>query len=202
MHRNKQNCELPSIKTRIRDKLYFPDKEMFFLSFRKIFDMPLILHYKNFYIEQINRTLTSKNKMFKFKLTDSNLCLKCNIISTTEHAIFECSFPKYFVHKLALFLDFKYNESKPEYIFLKENFYLFNMHYPGFSDSEYIQLTHLILIAKDRSLKFSTNDVITNWNENNFLAHSLLISQFTFKLLENSGIQNELVSDFLKFITC
>ena len=108
----------------------------------------------------------------------------------------------YFVHKLALFLDFKYNESKPEFIFLKENFYLFNMHYPGFSDSEYIQLTHLILIAKDRSLKFSTNDVITNWNENNFLAHSLLISQFTFKLLENSGIQNELVSDFLKFITC
>ena len=44
---------------------------------------------------------------------------KCNVDSTTEHAIFSCYFSKYFIHALALFLDNMYNDGKPEFIFLK-----------------------------------------------------------------------------------
>ena len=160
-----------------------------------------MLHYKNFFIEQISRTLISKNKLFKFKLSSTNLCLKCNTESTTEHEIFECLFPKFFSHKLALFLDVKYNESRPEFIFLKDTFYLYNMYYEDFSTNEYIQLSHLILAAKDRSMKISKEEKFLNWNENNLFAHSLLVTQFTFKLLEKAGLENDLISNFSKFLT-
>ena len=32
-------------------------------------------------------------------------CPKCNVESTTEHAIFDCYFPKYSIRAFALFLD-------------------------------------------------------------------------------------------------
>ena len=48
--------------------------------------------------------------------------------------ILNCVFSKYFINSLAKFLDITYNNSQPEFIFMKENFYLFNMHYDVFSD--------------------------------------------------------------------
>ena len=201
IHRNKNSCELPALKTRVSDKLYIPDKEMLSMSLKKIFSMPIILYYKNFILEQMNRTLNSKNKLYKFKLTDSNLCSKCNIISSTEHALYFCVFPTYFIHKLALFLDYVLNDSKPEFIFLKENFYLYNMFYEGFSNDFYLQLSHLILVAKDRSLKISIEDDFIKWDDNNFYAHSILLSQFTCKLLHNAGLNNNIIYDFINFIS-
>ena len=201
IHRNKYSCELPALKTRAIDNLYIPDKEMLSMSLKKLFNMPIILYYKNFLLEQINRTLNSRNKLFKFNLTDSNFCSKCNIVSTTEHALFFCVFPTYFIHKLALFLDHVLNEGKPEFIFLKENFYLYNMYYEDFSNDFFLQLTHLILVSKDRSLKISTEDDFVKWDENNFYAHSLILSQFTYKLLEKSGFNNNIIHDFINFIS-
>ena len=201
INREKICQQHPALKTRIRDNLFVPDQELLTKSFIKIINLPILLHYKNFFIEQISRTLISKNKLFKFKLSSTNLCLKCNTESTTEHEIFECLFPKFFSHKLALFLDVKYNESRPEFIFLKDTFYLYNMYYEDFSTNEYIQLSHLILAAKDRSMKISKEEKFLNWNENNLFAHSLLVTQFTFKLLEKAGLENDLISNFSKFLT-
>ena len=127
--------------------------------------------------------------------------MKCKCLSTTEHEIFDCIYPKYSFHKLALFLDCKYNQSKPEFIFLKENFYLYNMYYEDFSNNDYIQLSHLILASKDRSLKISKENKIVNWNENNLFAHSILLTQFTFKLLAKAGLENDLIANFLNFLT-
>ena len=139
----------PSISTRRRDGLYFPDLEIFNKSFKLILSLPIFIHYKNFLLEQFIRTLPSKNKLYKFKIVDSNLCKVCNITSNTEHAIFYCIFPKYFIHMLARFLDKKFNNNYPEFIFLKENFYLFDIYYEVFSRDDYLQLSQLILIAKE-----------------------------------------------------
>ena len=119
MHRAKFNSSAPAIGTRKRDKLYFPDKEIFDLSFRKIFSLPIFLHYKNFFFEQFLRILPSKNKLYKFNIADTNMCNKCNVICTIEHALFNCTFPKYFIHILARFLDYKFNNNCPQFIFLK-----------------------------------------------------------------------------------
>lgn len=201
MHRERITSQHPAIKTRIKDNIIFPDEELFFNSYKKLLSMPIMLHFKNLFLEQINRTLTSKNKLFKFKLAETNLCVRCKCISNTEHEIFDCIFPKFFIHKLALFLDFKYNQSRPEFIFLKENFYLYNMYYEDFSNNDYIQLSHLILASKDRSLKISKENKIVNWNENNLFAHSILLTQFTFKLLAKAGLENDLIANFLYFLT-
>ena len=200
MHKEKYNSDHPSIKTRRRDGLYFPDKEMFDKSFKMILNMPIFLHYKNFLLEQFIRTLPSKNKLFKFNIVESNKCNTFNIICNTEHAIFFYTFPKYFIHILALFLDFKYNNNQPEFIFLKENFYLFNIYYEDFSANDYLQLSHLILIAKDKSLKISNDECIIRWNENNFYAQTLLLIQFTFKLLTSAGHETSFISEFKEFV--
>jgi hypothetical protein len=201
LHKKSLAIEPPSIATRQRDQIYFPDKELFFISFNKIFSLPIILHYKNFFFEQFLRVLPSRNKLFKFNHIENPNCLKClNTICTTEHSIFQCIFPRYFVHSLAIFLDFYFNDSKPQFIFLKENFYLFNMFYEEFSTKEYLQITHLILIAKDKSLKISYDDCIKRWTHLNYYSQSLLIVQFTRKLLLNAGFDIDLITSFSNFL--
>ncbi len=52
------------------------------------------------------------------------------------------------------------NEGRSEFIFLKENYYLFNLSYKGFTNIFFLQLTNLILVAKDWSLKIRTGNNI------------------------------------------
>lgn len=190
----------PSIRTRKREGLYFPDVEIFFRSYSKIFSLPIFLHYKSFFFEQFIRTLSSKNKLFKFGLSDSNMCSLCHVVSNTEHAIFHCSFPKYFVKALASFLDFKYHEDKPQFIFLRENFFLFNIYYEEFSKVEYIQLLQLILTSKDRFLKLSKEDYVVHWNNYNKFAQTLLLVEYTCNMLKYAGIESNLVTQFGAYI--
>ena len=42
------------------------------------------------------------------------------------------------------------------------------MFYEEFSTKEYLQITHLILIAKDKSLKISCDDCIKRWTPLNY----------------------------------
>ena len=80
LHKKTFYIDPPSIATRLRDQIYFPDKELFFISFNKIFSLPIILHYKNFFYEQFLRVLPSRNKLFKFKYVENPNCLKCSNI--------------------------------------------------------------------------------------------------------------------------
>ncbi len=90
MHRERITSQHPAIKTRIQDGLSFPDEELFFNSYNKLLSMPIMLHFKNLFLEQINRTLPNKNKLFKFKLAKTNLG-----VDVTEHEIFDCIFHRF-----------------------------------------------------------------------------------------------------------
>ncbi len=199
LQREKYEQHAPSIKTRKRDGLYFPDIESFEMSFKKILSLPLILHYKSFLFEQLNRTLVSRKKLMLFGLIDSANCPKCNVDSTTEHGIFNCVFPKYFTHAFAIFLDNIYNDGKPEIIFLK-NFFLFNILYPQFKDKDFLQISTIILVAKDRALKASKDDSIERWNVNNCFSQTLFVAQFSIKILEKSNLHINIASEFLDFL--
>ena len=198
--REKYEPHAPSIKTRKRDGLYFPDIESFETSFKKILSLPIILHYKSFLFEQLNRTIVSRKKLMRFGIIENANCPKCNVESTSEHAIFSCYFSKYFIHAFALFLDNMYNDGKPEFIFLKENFYLFNIFYPQFNDNDFLQISTIILVSKERALKASVNDSIKKWNVNNCFSQSLFVAQFSIKILEKISSNIDIVSKFLNFL--
>ena len=74
------------------------------------------------------------------------------------------------------------------------------MFYEEFSTKEYLQITHLILIAKDKSLKISYDDCIKRWTPLNYFSQSLLIVQFTIKLLLNAGFDIDLITSFSNFL--
>lgn len=200
LQREKYDQHAPSIKTRKRDGLYFPDIESFENSFKKVMSLPLILHYKSFLVEQLNRTLVSRKKLMHFGLLDNAICPKCNAESTTEHGIFYCYFAKYFIHALALFLDQKYNDGNPEFIFLKENFFLFNIIYPQFNDKDFLQISTIILVAKDRALKSSKDEAIKKWTVNNCYSQTLFVAQFAIKILEKTSSYINIASEFLNFL--
>ena len=196
----KNKNEHPAFKTRRDSNIYVPDYEMFKLSYQKLLLMPLPLHFKSFFFEQINRTLPSRNKLSNMKIIDSNLCIKCNVKADAEHVLFLCFFPKFFIDSLAKFLDKTFNNSNPDFIFLKENFYLFNIYYEAFTYDEYLQITLLILIAKDRSLKINNDTCLNRWNDWNCFSQSIFISQLTCKILDNLGKSCELINQYLEFL--
>ena len=200
MHREKFQKQAPSIKTRISNGLYFPDIESFEISFKKIFSLPFVLYHKSFFFEQFSRTLLSRRKMCFFGHYDSTLCPLCKVDSSSEHALFYCSFPKYFIHSIAIFLDQYYNNKNPEFIFLKESFYLFNIFYEQFTLDEYFQISTIIFIAKDRSLKISKDDCLVRWSISNYYSQSLFIAQFAIKLLERLGSKCNVITEFLNFL--
>ena len=128
-------------------------------------------------------------------------CILCKVDSSIEHALFSCLFPKYFINALALYLDFIFNNDTPEFIHLKENFYLFNVWYPVFAKNEiYFQLSLLILVSKDRSLKISKDDCLSRWTNINCFSQSLFVAKSTLTILNNMGVKNDFINDFLEFL--
>ena len=200
IHRDKFTKDAPSIKTRANDGLYFPDVESFQISFKKLFDLPLVLYFKSFFFEQFIRTLSSKRKLSYFGYFDTSKCSRCKVESSTEHALMECFFPKYFIHALAIFLDQYYLNGNPEFIFMKENFFLFNMYFEQFTLDEYNQISTLILAAKDRSLKISKDECLERWTNYNCLSQSLFIAQYSIKLLNSLSLNDNVIVKFQEFL--
>ena len=191
----------PAVQTRKNENRYFPDWEVFKNSFNRILALHITLYYKGFLFEQLNRTLISRNKLHSMNIIDSNKCIKCNnIIADTDHAIYQCYFPRYFAQCLALFLDRYFNNGRPDFIFLKDNFFLFNIFYECFNNSDFIQISLLILIAKERALKINKDDCLTRYTDYNCYAQTLFISQFASKLVHNTGLANDLIDKFIEFI--
>ena len=63
----------------------------------------------------------------------------------------------------------------------------------------YIQLTHLILVAKHRCLKIANNKVIVKWNCHNYFTQTILLAQFTVKLLQQSDTSTDLIEKIYRF---
>ena len=194
------NIAHPAIRSRQREGIYFPDIESYEFSLKKMFELPLMIHYKSFFYEQISRTLTSKNKLAKFGLAENNLCPKCKVVSNLEHALYECILPDFFSHTLARFLDVHLNEGKPEFIFLKENLFLFNIYFEQFSKNEYLQISLITLVAKEKCLQLSKDDRLEKWNKFNCISQSILIAQFTSKLLTYANLNDDIIMCFHDFL--
>ena len=190
----------PAIRSRQREGIYFPDIESYEFSLKKMFELPLMIHYKSFFYEQISRTLTSKNKLAKFGLAENNLCPKCKVVSNLEHALYECILPDFFSHTLARFLDVHLNEGKPEFIFLKENLFLYNIYFEQLTKSEYLQISLITLVAKEKCLQLSKDDRLEKWNKFNCISQSILIAQFTSKLLTYANLNDDIIISFLDFL--
>ena len=141
-----------------------------------------------------------KNKLAKFNFVDSNICAACNVISNTEHPLFHCKFPKYSSIALTLFLDKYCYEGRPHFIFLKENVCLNNIFYNELSHDEYIQLTQLVPISKEKALKYSSNGCIKQCKYYNFFLQSILITQFACKSIEYLGRDSSFLKYLLNFL--
>ena len=200
IHKREITSPHPSFTTRRRDKIYMVDQETFNMSFNKILSLPIVLYYKAFFFEQFIRTLPSKNKLFKYGFAETDLCLKCNVLATTEHNIFYCKFPTYIANTITKFLDKVFNDSQPEFIFMVEPVFLYNVFFEQFSIIEYIQLTHLILVAKHRCLKIANNEVIAKWNCHNYYTQTILLAQFTVKLLQQTNSATDLIEQYIDFL--
>ena len=138
--------------------------------------------------------------MFKYGFAETNLCLKCNVLSSTEHNIFYCKFPTYIANTITKYLDKVYNDSQPEFIFMVEPVFLYNVFFEQFSIIDYIQLTHLILVAKHRCLKIANNEVIAKWNCHNYYTQTILLAQFTVKLLQQTNSATDLIEIYIDFL--
>ena len=47
-----------------------------------------------------------------------------------------------------------------------------------------------------RKLKLSKEEYIINWNDNTLYAHTILVTQFSFKLLQNTGKETNFICEF------
>lgn len=83
---------------------------------------------------------------------------------------------------------------------MKENFFLFNIFYPQFKDKDFLQISTIILVAKDRALKVSKDDSIEKWNVNNCFSQTLFVAQFSIKILEKTSSHINIASEFLDFL--
>ena len=84
--------------------------------------------------------------------------------------------------------------------FSQENFYLFNMFYKKISTKDFFQITHLFLIAKDKTLKIVYDDCIRWPYSYYYYSQSLLSVQFTKKNLLNLGFNTGLITAFSHFL--
>ena len=96
--------------------------------------------------------------------------------------------------KIIKFLDKTYNNSQPEFIFMKWNFFSFYMHYDIFTDDDYLQLTLMIKINNDECLN--------RWIIKTFFSHSLLIAQQTCKIFKNLRKSCNIIEQYLNYLLC
>ena len=81
-----------------------------------------------------------------------------------------------------------------------EPVFLYNVFFEQFSIIDYIQLTHLILVAKHRCLKIANNEVIAKWNCHNYYTQTILLAQFTVKLLQQTNSAADLIEKYIDFL--
>ena len=102
-----RNTTLKSYNTRLRDGVEVPrDPEVFMAAIKRVLSSKLNNISKNFFLEQMLRTLPSKNKLMKMGKEDftgfdgSNQCSVCEVLSDSCHQLAYCVFPHYALYAL------------------------------------------------------------------------------------------------------
>ena len=147
----------PGLLTRERDRVEIFDLEDTMRSFKRILNEKIPLRLKSFHVEFINRTLWSRNKLWKFGLADNPNCNICFEVATTEHCLFFCTFPTFCASKIANFLDKKLHNGVPRIHLAREKLFLHCMYIDEFQSKFCDQIMNLKLALK----KVSSNLPLT-----------------------------------------
>ena len=115
-------------------------------------------------MEFINRTLWSRNKLYKFGLVESPNCGICLEVATTEHCLFFCSFPSFCASKIAIFLDSELHGGVPHILLARERLFLHCIYIDELHPRFCGQIMNLILSIKKSCIEFASDDRWINWN--------------------------------------
>ena len=153
----------PGLLTRVRDGVETFDAEDVMKSFKKLLKEKLPLSLKALQIEFINRTLCSRNKLFKFKIAESPMCSKCHTIADTEHCIYFCDFPSFCAKKIAIYLDVRFHNGVPHVQLAMKKLFLYNIYIEELDPRIAGQIMNLILNLKKSYLAFAAEEKWLNW---------------------------------------
>ena len=154
----------PGLLTRERDGVETFDLEMSMNSFKRVLNEKIPLSLKSLHVEFINRTLWSRNKLFKFGHAESPNCSICFEVATTEHCLFFCKFPSFCASKIADFLDRKLHGGVPHVHLAREKLFLHCMYIDELPSSICGQVMNLILSLKKSCLEFAADEKWLGWS--------------------------------------
>ena len=154
----------PGLLTRERDGVETFDLEISMSSFRRVLNEKIPLSLKSLHIEFINRTLWSRNKLFKFGHAESPNCSICFEVATTEHCLFFCKFPSFCASKIADFLDRKLHGGVPHVHLAREKLFLHCIYIDELPSSICGQVMNLILSLKKSCLEYAAEEKWLSWS--------------------------------------
>ena len=160
-----QNVPPPGLLTRIRDGVESFDVEDIMKSCSRVLREKIPISLKSLHIEFLNRTLYSRNKLFKMGYVESPMCSICHVTATTEHCMYECSFPSFCASKIATFLDEKFHKGVPHIHLARKKLFLYNIYINELHPSAGNQVTNLILTLKKSYLQFAATERWRGWGE-------------------------------------
>ena len=71
---------------------------------------------------------------------------------------------------------------------------------PQFAPYDVTYQINLILVAKHGCLKITNNKVIVKWNCHNYYTQTILLAQFTVKLLQQTNSAADLIEKYIDFL--
>ena len=109
---------------------------------------------KSFHVEFIYCTLTSRSKLFKFGMAETFLCGRC---------LFYCSFPKFYMLKIAAFLDEKCHQGVPHIHLWRLKWYLSNIYVDEIPKHVQKEVMNLSLLLKQFCILSVAKDKWQTW---------------------------------------
>ena len=191
----------PGLLTRVRDGVGTYEIEDVMRSFKRILNEKIPMRLKSLHIEFVNRTLWSRNKLFKFGLVENPNCGRCQVVATTEHCIFECSFPSFCATKIATYLDNRIHGGVPHINLAREKLFLYNMYIEELQPRLSSQVMNLILTIKKSCLDFASDDRWLHWNRVVFYAQLFAHTRKVITQRLFMALDVEMLNDFLAQIT-
>ena len=136
------------------------DTEEVMRSCKRILKEKIPVSLKSLHIEFLNRTLYSRNKLFKFGLVEPPICSICHEVAMTEHCLYKCYFLLFYTTKIANFLDEKYHREVPHIHLARKKLFLFNMYIEELHPLRMVcgQIMNLILTLKKSYLQFAATE--------------------------------------------
>ena len=197
----------PAYATRGRDNVERPTERQFQDSFRMIHFMRAPASLKQFQFSVLSRTIVSRNKLFKWGKINTDKCpiIECNSeLSTSEHMLLYCRFPKLFLNFFAEFSKSKFGLSTS---MISHSQYLFSFPFekppkgsqrPNFQKYE-TQIYFLCILVKQTAYTLTLDDELSSFRKRLFGAKLLTTIKATLEHLQILKLDYTLISSFLDY---